>query len=107
MKIIKFGKDYPKLDEDIFTSIRMDDKDLKLHDLVTIQTPTSETTVEVVGMEYCRLEQLSLHELTKDTGVYFGTSIGLWEKILHELRKYYPKLRWDSMIYFYKFSKGD
>jgi hypothetical protein len=109
MKIIKFDKDFKKLENKEFTTIRAKDKNLKLHDEVTIKSPNYEFTAEVNCMLYVQLEKVPTHLVCRDLDIDFGYFLAelSYSHLLDELREYIPKVDWEDYVYLYNFQKQE
>jgi len=66
MTYIKFSHDYPKLEENIFPTIRRYDRyDLEEH--IQVKTPTTEFPAIIIGKTKMRLDQISDNFVCYDT----------------------------------------
>lgn len=91
-EIIKFRKNYPKLQDDNFTTIR-ENSTLKRGDEVLIKTPLQQFRAEITSIHDVKLFDIPTYTLLEDTGTAHST------EALHELRQYYPNLTWNSYVY--------
>ncbi len=67
MQVIKFSKDYPKLEDNVFTTIRRYDR-YQIDDKVIIETPTKEFEAIIIHKFKETLGLLGLEFLLYDTG---------------------------------------
>lgn len=91
LKILKFGKHYPKLEQSFFNTIRTK-TNLKVGDRVTVVSPWLTFEAQVDFVEPTRLERIRTSILIWDTGTYTR------EDALAELQEYYPELTWKSRV---------
>jgi hypothetical protein len=109
MKVIKFSKDYTKLENYDFTTIRNKNKNLKLEEIVLIKTPTVEFKAEVTGSCKIPLKDMSCDLIAKDLDSleqWLNGSL-LYEDLLKSLQVFYPELTWKSIVFGYSFMRID
>lgn len=92
MKLIKFAKDYPKLQDDIFSTIRATPKKLRTGQVCQIKSPSMEFKAILVKKLTEKLSDIDTKALIQDTNT---TS---WEEAMAALREYYPDLEEDDMV---------
>lgn len=92
MKVIRFAKDYRKLQEGLFTTIRTPPKPLRTGSKCTIQTPTKKFKAVVVMRRKYPICEIETDILTTDTDTHSR------EEALAVLREYYPDLEEDSEV---------
>lgn len=109
MKTIRFNKDYKKLENYDFTSIRNKNKDLKLEEIVLIKTPTTEFKAEVTGLCKIPLEYMGYDLISKDLDLYEEWDKNkLWgNDLLKCLQEIYPEMTWNSIVFGYSFMRID
>ena len=105
MKTINFDKDYRKLKDERFTTIRLNDKGLLLNDTVKIKSPSHSFKAVVTGMYYSRLTQIPAIEIYKDLDITPGYPAKNLDDCLDILKEYYPDITIDTCFYYYKFKK--
>lgn len=86
MKIIKFTEDFPKLDEDVFSTIRRKDYRIKCGIWHKIKSPTKEFKAMCINRVDVRIGELPDGVLLHDT----NTSTRA--EAMDLLRKFYPNL---------------
>lgn len=107
MKVIKFNEDFKKLDSKEFFTIRLNDKDLKLNETVNIKTPTKEFKAKTTILIYMQLKEVNIQVLCRDLDIdfdYFLSNLSHGH-LLEGLRKFYPNLERDDMVYIYNFER--
>jgi len=104
MKTIKFSKDYPKLEEILFSTIRAAPKKLRTGQVCRIESPSMEFKAVVVKKLTQKLSEIDMEDLLLDTNT---TSR---DEAMAELREYYPDLEKDSevqVLWFVKDKRDD
>jgi len=99
MEVVKFAKDFSKLNSDEFQTIRMPNKKVKENDIVLIKSPKKEFKAKCTFRERLRLDHIFDEFLMKDTNT---KSI---EDAIEVLREFYPLLGWGSEVVILTFSK--
>lgn len=92
MEIIKFARDYPKLQDDVFSTIRKSPKKLRTGQKVLIKSPNHEFKAIIITARREYLRDIGTGDLTNDT------STESREEALMILREYYPDLDEDSLV---------
>lgn len=100
MKTVRFAKHYSKLSEKAFTTIRKHKKDI-LNQTLKIVSPEKEFEAKCVKIDKIKLRFIDRNLMYEDTG-----SKSMYES-LFELKKYYPGLTWNDIVYVYYFEKED
>jgi hypothetical protein len=108
---IKFSKDFKKLEDPKFTTIRIKDKKLNLGETVRILSPSHDFLAEVTGMEKISLGDISLYKIAIDLDLY--DEWNKWDKLingmnkddylLNRLNEFYLGITWNTTVYFYTF----
>lgn len=91
MKIIKFAKDYPKLQEDLFTTIRRPPKKLRLGQCI-IKSPKNEFKAVLVRKTTLNIRDIETSVLSYDTDTRSR------DEAIEALKEYYPELVEDSEV---------
>lgn len=107
MKVIKFNKDYKKLENYDFTTIRNRNNEIFLEEIVLIKSPHNEFKAEVTGLAKLPLKDIGFDLIAKDLDLswefsYGEVSCGDLLKVLQEI---YPELTWDSVVFAYSFMR--
>lgn len=96
MKVIRFAQDFPKLQDDFFSTIRMPPKDLRTGQEVLIKSPSWEFKAILIKKSTDSLKNLvkdlQTEVFTRDTGT---ESL---DEALDVLRNYYPDLQEDDLM---------
>lgn len=92
MKIIRFTKDYPKLQHEFFTTIRTPPKNLRTGQTCIIQSPEGEFKAIMVRKMTLPAREIETSILTYDTDTNSR------DEALEVLREYYPKLHGNSIM---------
>ena len=92
MKIIEVPEDYPKLQDDIFSTIRATPKKLRTGQVCQIKSPSMEFKAILVKKLTHKLCEMDMEELLHDTNT---TSR---EGAMAALREYYPDLEEDDQV---------
>lgn len=92
MKIIEVPEDYPKLQDDIFSTIRATPKKLNTGQVCKIESSSMDFKAILVRKLTQKLSEMDTDELLLDTNT---TSR---EGAMAELREYYPDLEEDSAV---------
>lgn len=110
VKKIKFAKNFKKLDNIIFTTIRTKNKQLKLDELVTIKTPTKSFYATVIGCKKThlfheeKLVSIDKQILIDDLDIKNEKSNDVFkEKVINTLKEFYPYVTEKSTVYLYTF----
>ena len=104
MKHIHFSEDFTKLQRLKFTTIRDHNKKLRLEETVRIISPSHDFLAEVVGMEKAKLEHIDYKLLLTDLGLETVKTMREAEPvILENMRKFYPGIGWDTIVFVYIF----
>ncbi|MDY9922759.1 hypothetical protein [Methanobacterium sp.] len=104
MKTIKFAKDYQKLQDDFFSTIRTPPKELRSGQECLIQTPIREFKAILIRKITGPVRDIETSDLIYDTNTQSR------EEALEALREYYPDLEEDSevqMLWFVPYRSGD
>ena len=86
MKVIKFAKDYPKLQEILFSTIRTTPKKINPGQPCQIKSPSMEFRAALAKKYTKKLSEIDTNELIQDTNTHSR------DEALAELREYYPDL---------------
>lgn len=108
MKTIKFSKDFKKLENENFTTIRKNDKKYKLHEIVQAKTPTKEFNIEVIGMQVTEFGRIHPVQLCADLDIDFNYFYEeqSYEWLLEQFKPFLgDDLTVDTVVYFYHFKK--
>lgn len=100
LPVVRFNKLYPKLDGRFFNTIRRT-TNLEEDDVVMVQTPMTRFRAVVTFVKETPLHQIPTSTITWDTDTTTRPDA------LEELRKYYPKLNWQSTVYLVGFKRAD
>lgn len=100
LKILRFGKHYPKLEQQFFNTIRLK-TDLKEGDRVSIVSPFLNFLARVDSVKKVRLNMIRKSTLIWDTHTHTRG------EALDELREYYPGLNWEDKVYLIGLVKED
>lgn len=92
MTTIKFAKNYKKLQDNFFTTIRTPPKNLRTGQTCIIQSPSEEFKAILVRKINILVKDIETSVLTYDTDTESR------EEALVVLREYYPELREDSSV---------
>jgi len=104
MKTFKFAEDFPKLQDDFFSTIRTPPKELRTGQECRIQTPTREFKAILVRKITGPVRDIETSDLIYDTNTQSR------EEALVVLREYYPGLEEDSevqLLWFVPYRSGD
>ncbi len=107
MKVIKFDKDYKKLENYDFTTIRDHNKEIFLEEIVLIKTPTKSFKAEVTGLAKLPLKDIGCDLIAKDLDLEEEWLNGtvMFEDLLESLQEIYHGLTWDSVVFAYSFMR--
>lgn len=97
--VVEFGKEYPKLFNPFFNTIRKSDKGLSPGQRVVIKTPLRTFKARVAFVEERVLKDLPTSILTYDTDTLCRMDA------LDHLNQYYPYLTWESVVYLIGFER--
>ena len=86
MKTIRFAKDYPKLQDNFFTTIRTPPKPLRTGTVCIMKTPTKEFKAILMMKRMHPICEIETSILTVDTDTHSR------EEALAVLREFYPDL---------------
>ncbi len=104
MKHVHFSEDFNKLQNHKFTTIRDHNKKLQLEETVRVISPSHDFLAEVVGMEKAKLEHIDYRVLLTDLGLETVKNMREAEQvILENMRKFYPDITWDTIVFVYIF----
>lgn len=92
MKVIRFAEDFPKLQDDIFSTIRATPKNIRTGQAYMIKSPSNEFKAILVRKLTEKLSEMDTEELLHDTNT---TSR---EEAMAALREYYPDLQEDNLM---------
>lgn len=101
LKTIKFSKDFSKLDDRYFSTIRKPGKKLRTGNWHPIQTPTRTFKALLIADYTEKLKHVPTRTLTVDTDTETR------EEALEVLKGFYPDLSWDSTVRLLWFLKKD
>jgi len=110
MKVIKFAGDMEKLENEEFTTIRISDKHLALHEAVKIESNSYSFLAKCTSMKYVQLGKIHAMLLCRDLNIdfdYFLAELShghLLDK-LRAVHENYKDLTWESFVYLYNFEK--
>lgn len=114
MKVIKFDKDYFKLDKSFFTTIRIKSKSINFGEIVKIDQPKGSFKALCVGIAKEKFEEIPNPILWPDLENLPLYNVLPWddyppEKIqaLEIIRRIYPYLNLDSEVYIYSFKRWE
>jgi hypothetical protein len=99
MKTIRFSKDFKKLDDPYFPTIRKKSKGLNTGRYYMIKTPTKEFQAILIvqnKVRFCEIPELTL---------YRDTEVTSREGALEAMREYYPGLKETDQVMVYWFTK--
>jgi len=100
MKLIKFAKDFSKLNDSYFTTIRKQTINLSTGREYLLQTPTQEFSAILIRQHTYKISEISTQTLTQDTDTASR------EEALEVLREFYPDLDETSQVKLLHFIKG-
>jgi hypothetical protein len=92
MKVIKFAEDFPKLEEDYFSTIRKPPKPLRTGQICLIKSPSYGFKAILASERTEYICDISTRDLTIDT------STRSRDEALEVLRKFYPELGEASLV---------
>jgi hypothetical protein len=98
METVKFNKDYHKLNNRHFTTIRWTTSLLE-GEKVIIKSPFKKFTAKVTGIGKMQLYKVADSTLTYDTDTLTR------DGALEELKKYYPRITWQTEVYVISFMR--
>jgi hypothetical protein len=98
MKTVKFAKDFKKLDNDNFSTLRLHDK-YKEGEIYKIKTPSKEFQARLMAKDFSKLKEIPNRYLMKDTDTtsYF--------EALKQLHEFYPNITLQSEVVDLYFTK--
>lgn len=99
MKTVKFAEDFPKLNNKLFTTIRLPSKKLKTGKVYRIKTPTREFHAILNSQTVMRVCEIPVILLAYDTGI--GSPI----KAFAKLQEFYPDLKATDPVKVFWFSR--
>ena len=67
IKTVEFSHEYSKLANDVFSTIRLHDKGLKVGEICNIKTPSRTFKAKLINKDQVKLAELSTEYLTNDT----------------------------------------
>ncbi len=110
MKTIEFNKDYSKLNDKFFTTIRKNDKHIFDNEIVCIKTPTKEFKAICDCFSKIKFKNIPSCLLCKDLDflpVYTRESPFVHEQALEIIKKIpnYENLTLESFVHLYSFVK--
>lgn len=108
IETFKFNKDFKKLDEDIFTTIRIHSKDILINEIVCIDSPNKKFNAKLIGVSKRKLHDIHISTLKDDLEVFchpYSSVADCYSECLEGIQKYYPDLTLDSEVYLYYFKK--
>lgn len=100
MKPIKFARDFSKLTDPYFTTIRKQSINLSTGRQYLLQTPTAEFPAILIRQHTYKISEISTKTLTHDTDTDSR------EEALEVLREFYPDLDENSQVKLLYFTKG-
>lgn len=108
MKVIKFDRDYSKLNNNNFTSIRDHDKHIFNNQIVIIKSPTKEFKAKCISWGRVKFSNIPKNVFINDlefSPVFTRESLFVHEQALRIIKEIYPNLNLDSFVYLYNFKK--
>ena len=67
IKTVEFSHEYSKLEHDVFSTIRLHDKGLKIGEICNIKTPSKAFKAKLINKDHVKLAELSTEFLINDT----------------------------------------
>jgi hypothetical protein len=98
METVKFAEDFPKLQDDFFTTIRRHDKDMEVGRHI-IKTPTEEFEAYLVDIQ-CE----KVMDIPTDLFCY-DTNTSNEDEALEKLREFYPYIRVADYVKIFYFAR--
>lgn len=126
MRILEFDKNYPKLKNKVFTTVRDHDKKFLIDEEIIVKSPKYEFNAQIIKIEHSTLGNEPMYRLLDDLCLksdignkpideidFEGEDRFEWghayydDRVLDEFKKIYPSMTWNSDIYIYTLKKEE
>lgn len=105
MKTIKYKYEFSKLKRKTFTTIRMNNQEIKSGEIVCHKTLEQKFKAECVGYGTIRFKNIPPKVLIDDMDLEIVKSKNIYKQALDFMKEFYKDIEMDSDVYIYNFRK--